>query len=1135
MRGVLRLLSVCAMLAAGIAVCAADEFIIKPPTAGVALPALNLPAAQRGAVRQVAFSPDGRLLVTTGVNDTAIVLWDLTTGQCLGLLAGHKRPVNAFAFTPDGSKLASAGDDGFIILWDVAGRRALNKLVKHDGAVLSLAFNPRGDKLVSGGADATVVLWDVAAGRVEQTFTEHHLPVYAVAFSPLGTLLASGANDRTVILRDLNGEFPQKILPDQPADVAALAFTPDGQSLAVATGVFNEAVKRFTNAGTALWDVTTARTLRTLTEHDGVLEGLAFSPDGKTLAASYHDQTTLLWETATGNAQEPRIGQMLSPDAARSATWTDDGAVTIRDAEGKPLLTLLSFYQGTAWLCGIPQGYYACSRGADAIAGWQFGDTRYPCDSFAAIFARPERVQQALAGDLPDDAPVLTAKTLPPNIGFVSPRQDAEVHDQVIDVEIQAAGLRPITRVEFTVNGQPAPTEIARALTVDKPTEPQYAFHLKLPLPFSEMRMILRAIAYDSDNLKSSPAEVTLYRPGGKPLAAKLILLAVGINTYQGADIPRLTYAASDARALAEFIAKRMERSFSAVSSIALTNEQATLTNVRAALRTVKAQAAKDDIVIVFLDGHRMLDKGIAYFAPYDIDMTDLAQTALSWRELTGLLAESAADRVLVLADTAQPAMGVPAAGKPLLFYAAKPNEIARGRGDWGHSAFVKAVMEGLSGEADGGERDGSVTLGELNDFVAKRVEELTEKRQHPVLVGAGAAALTTMLAWMQHLDLTAMTARELTEMLLVEDGLLKRRDHARRTMLHWAVAANRPDLVELLLLRGAEVNAADGAGMTPLHLATAAGNQDLAGRLLAKGANLNAVDNEGRTAFDIARQYDRGAMMDFFLPFAVAGSKDDTGRTPLHLAVLYGRAKVTRQMLEDGGDPRMKDKDGRTPLHWAAMGNDAEIVRILLEFDAEINSVDNTGATPLHLAAQKNALKAAETLIARRANLNARDRTGRTPVHYAAEAEKLEMLDLLAARGTDMNQGDKNGVTALHHAVFSNKSGVVERLLARAADVNARDGNNLTPLHWAASMETPEMASLLLAFNANPNAHDKNGATPLHIAAFYNRAAIVEKLLARGALVNEKNADGQTPLALAVKNNALQTAALLRRSGGYQ
>ena len=102
--------------------------------------------------------------------------------------------VLALAYSPDGSTLASAGDDAVIRLRDVASGRVVGRLEGHGDAVSCLAFSPDGRTLATGSYDRTVKLWDVASRPRGATLTGHTNWVFAVAFSPDGTIARLGGS-----------------------------------------------------------------------------------------------------------------------------------------------------------------------------------------------------------------------------------------------------------------------------------------------------------------------------------------------------------------------------------------------------------------------------------------------------------------------------------------------------------------------------------------------------------------------------------------------------------------------------------------------------------------------------------------------------------------------------------------------------------------------------------------------------------------------------------------------------------------------------------------------------------------------------------------------------------------------------
>jgi WD40 repeat protein len=185
----------------------------------------------RAGVFAVAFSPDGKQLVTGGADET-IRLWDVTTGNEVRQFAGANHEIRWASFSPDGKRVATGSwvkGANFICLWDPATGKEIRRLPGHDGGVSAVFFTPNGRELVSAGMDGKIIVWDVESGKEIRRMT-HDGGVYGAALSPDGKrLLTAGWNDQMVRLWVLASGKELRRLDGHPGRVLGVAFSPDGK------------------------------------------------------------------------------------------------------------------------------------------------------------------------------------------------------------------------------------------------------------------------------------------------------------------------------------------------------------------------------------------------------------------------------------------------------------------------------------------------------------------------------------------------------------------------------------------------------------------------------------------------------------------------------------------------------------------------------------------------------------------------------------------------------------------------------------------------------------------------------------------------------------------------------------------
>jgi WD40 repeat protein len=225
-----------------------------------------------------AFSPDAARLLTAFDRQPAKV-WDVASGQAVYTFAERspRNPLSA-ALSPDKTHAVIGYLDGTLRFWELATGNPVRSLW-HSRPVNALAFSRDGSRLLSGGDDTTIKLWDTATGQAIRTFAGHSASVRSVAFTPDEQRVISGSHDRTVRIWDVaTGDQLAMLLTTRNDEW--LVITPEGFFEASPRGAEMLTVVR----GLEVFGID--QFYQALYRPDLVREKLAGDPDGKVKAAA---------------------------------------------------------------------------------------------------------------------------------------------------------------------------------------------------------------------------------------------------------------------------------------------------------------------------------------------------------------------------------------------------------------------------------------------------------------------------------------------------------------------------------------------------------------------------------------------------------------------------------------------------------------------------------------------------------------------------------------------------------------------------------------------------------------------------------------------------------------------------------
>ncbi|KAJ6009715.1 hypothetical protein N7522_004731 [Penicillium canescens] len=235
----------------------------------------------------IAWSPDGSRLASASMDNT-VSIWALTS-QCNLILKGHTDAVGPFAWSEDGSRLASASWDKTIRVWDTTTGQNVFTFKGHTEVVYSIAWSHGRNRLASGSLDDTVRIWDTVNGQGVSTFEGHTGTVYSVAWSQDGSRLSSGSLDRTVRIWDTVTDYYTPMV-ERGHKIGSIAWSQDGSRLASASR--DKTVK--------IWNPDTGQCITTLEVDSGLAISVAWSRDGSRLASACFDDIVNIWDLATG-------------------------------------------------------------------------------------------------------------------------------------------------------------------------------------------------------------------------------------------------------------------------------------------------------------------------------------------------------------------------------------------------------------------------------------------------------------------------------------------------------------------------------------------------------------------------------------------------------------------------------------------------------------------------------------------------------------------------------------------------------------------------------------------------------------------------------------------------------------------
>jgi WD40 repeat protein len=279
--------------------------------------------------------------------------------EAAGALRGHSSGVQSLAFSPDGRYMVSGGMDSMAVVWDTAKWKMKKKTLTSAGNVLSVDFSEAGDYFLTAGGNSAEA-WTSPGAKLERSFVGHTPAIYAAVFSRTGAEVAL-AGFKSAAVYPFGGG-PRRLIPGHEAGIYDLEFSFEGSHI-ITGGADGKA---------GVWRVRDGEAVRSIDAHPGGVRKIALSRSGL-LATAGMDGYARIWRVADGkmllevNAHRGGARAVaLSDDASLMATGGLDGSARIWSAKrGKQLAELYGHSDGVEAAAFSPDGRWLATASRD--------------------------------------------------------------------------------------------------------------------------------------------------------------------------------------------------------------------------------------------------------------------------------------------------------------------------------------------------------------------------------------------------------------------------------------------------------------------------------------------------------------------------------------------------------------------------------------------------------------------------------------------------------------------------------------------------------------------------------------------------------------------------------------------------
>ncbi len=569
------------------------------------------------------FSPDGKELMTMSYT-TNMVAWDTKSWKKKYEYNTEYELIQKIAYSPDGKYVAGSGYQNVIRIWDRSNQKQIKKLKGHTAGILALDFHPTKPIIASGSHDATMKIWDFEKGKELQSFDDQTISVSGVKFNPDGSLLASSAWDKTILIRNTNDWSIVKTLKGHTNSVIGVDFNKTGEVLVSYAG--NNSVDKADNS-LIFWDVKTGNQICQIKDHQSGINKAFFDLDADYVFSG-----------------------------------SDDGTIKISSYKKKKTIATYLAIGSKEFMIYTPDNYYIASKNALQSVAFRIDNKLVSFDQFDIYLNRPDIVAKEIGKSPPQlirayeylhkkrlrryniDEGSINLDYHIPNL-LIESKTPLVTEKNTLKISVKAwDDLYDIKQINVYVNGTPIYGEKGFVI---KDKVKSYRKSFEIPLLDGVNKIHVSCV--NSNNAESiyENFEVVKENTDDKP---NLFIVSIGVSNYKDSRF-KLTYPTKDAKDMVNNLTQAKSL-YNQVHIKTLLDEEVTLDNFNQ-LSDFFKDCKYDDIAIIFMAGHGVLDENFDYyFGTYDMDFNNPKNGGLPYDVVHNLLNRIKAYRKLLIMDT---------------------------------------------------------------------------------------------------------------------------------------------------------------------------------------------------------------------------------------------------------------------------------------------------------------------------------------------------------------------------------------------------------------------------------------------------------------------------------------------------